>query len=59
MLKNLIQELRNAGLSQTDIAKRIDYPQSRISDILNDKQATAPYEVGKRLEALRDEIIKH
>jgi plasmid maintenance system antidote protein VapI len=58
MLKLLIQEILSAGLSQTDIGKRINYPQSRISDIVNDKQLTAPYEVGKRIEALHSELIK-
>jgi len=58
MLKNLLQQLLDSGLTQTDISDRVKYPQSRISDLVNDKQLTAPYEVGKRIEALHAELIK-
>ena len=57
MVNTIIQDLLKAGLSQTDIAKEVSYPQSRISDIVNGKQITVNYEVGKRLEALRDKLV--
>lgn len=58
MVNTIIQKLLKAGLSQTEISRRINYPQSRISDILNDKQKTVSYEVGKKLEALLTEVTQ-
>ena len=58
MINIIIKSLLEAGLSQTQISKMANVPQSRISDISNGKQATISYEAGKRLEALEIEIKK-
>jgi transcriptional regulator with XRE-family HTH domain len=57
MVFTIIQKLLSLGLSQTEISKRADVPQSRISDIATGKQSTISYEAGKRLEALLEEVI--
>jgi transcriptional regulator with XRE-family HTH domain len=57
MVLTIIKKLRSLGLSQSEISKRADVPQSRISDIENGKQSTISYEAGKRLEVLLDEVI--
>lgn len=57
MVYTIIQKLLSLGLSQTEISKRADVPQSRISDIATGKQSTIAYESGKRLEALLEEIV--
>jgi transcriptional regulator with XRE-family HTH domain len=57
MVLTIIKKLRSLGLSQIEISKRADVPQSRISDIENGKQSTISYEAGKRLESLLDEVI--
>lgn len=56
MIKNLIQQLLDAGLTQAEIARKANVPQPRISDIANGKQATINYEAGKRLERLATEL---
>jgi len=58
MVFKIIKQLLAAGLTQTEISKRADVPQSRISDIANEKQSTISYEAGKRLEKLLDEVSK-
>jgi transcriptional regulator with XRE-family HTH domain len=57
MVLTIIKKLRDLGLSQSEISKRANVPQSRISDIENGKQSTISYEAGKRLEALLDELL--
>jgi transcriptional regulator with XRE-family HTH domain len=57
MVLTIIKKLRSLGLSQIEISKRADVPQSRISDIENGKQSTISYEAGKRLEALLEEVL--
>jgi transcriptional regulator with XRE-family HTH domain len=57
MVLTIIKKLRSLGLSQSEISKRADVPQSRISDIENGKQSTISYEAGKRLEALLEAEI--
>ena len=57
MINKIIQNLLDSGLTQTEIAKRSNVPQSRISDIASGKQSTISYEAGKRLEALHNEIL--
>ena len=56
MIKNIIDNLLNLGLSQTEIARRANVPQSRISDITRGVQSTISYEAGKRLEKLEQEL---
>lgn len=56
MVNLIIQKLLTFGLTQTEISKRSDVPQSRISDIANGKQTTISYEAGKRLEKLLNEV---
>lgn len=56
MIKNIILKLIALGLTQTEIAKRSGVPQSRLSEIINDKQTTLTYEYGKKLETLLAEL---
>lgn len=58
MVNSIILKLLAHGLTQTEIAKRANVPQSRISDIANGKQSTISYEAGKRLESLANEVEK-
>tara|TARA_R110000796_G_scaffold9078_4_gene31225 strand:- start:3695 stop:3886 length:192 start_codon:yes stop_codon:yes gene_type:complete len=50
MIKHIVQTLNEYGLSQNEISRRANVPQSRISEILSGKQHTISYEAGKRLE---------
>ncbi len=52
MIKTIILKLIEYGLSQSEIARRTGVPQSRLSEIINDKQITLTYENGKKLEEL-------
>ena len=56
MIKNIILKLIALGLTQTEISKRSGVPQSRLSEIINDKQITLSYESGKKLEDLLSEF---
>lgn len=52
MINEIVKKLLDSGLTQTEISRRADVPQSRISDIANGKQKTINFEDGKRLENL-------
>ncbi len=58
MIKNILTEIISYGLTQTEVWRRSGVPQSRISEVLNEKQKTMDYENGKKLERLLDEL-KH
>ncbi len=53
MLKQAIEELITAGLSEYDIAERVDTSQPTINRIRNGKQ-NAGFDLGRRIVALRD-----
>ena len=50
--KNIIAELINEGLRQTEIAQTAGVSQAVISDLLHGKQRTVAWEIGERLLAL-------
>lgn len=52
MITEIIKLLLDSGLTQTEISRRSNVPQSRISDIANGKQSTISYDAGKRIEKL-------
>lgn len=52
MITEIIKLLLDSGLTQTEISRRSNVPQSRISDIANGKQSTISYDAGKRIEQL-------
>lgn len=52
MISEIIKKLLDSGLTQTEISRRSNVPQSRISDIANGKQSTISYDAGKRIEKL-------
>lgn len=58
MVNSIIKVLLDCGLTQTEIAKRANVPQSRISEIVNGKQTTISYEAGKRLELLAKSVTE-
>ncbi len=58
MINSIIKTLLDCGLTQTEIAKRSNVPQSRISEIVNGKQSTISYEAGKRLELLAKSVLE-
>ena len=52
MISEIIKKLLDYGLTQTEISRRSNVPQSRISDIVNGKQSSISYDAGKRIERL-------
>jgi|GEM_PF-3046239 len=52
MISEIIKKLLDYGLTQTEISRRSNVPQSRISDIVNGKQSSISYDAGKRIEML-------
>ena len=53
MLKEAIEELIHSGLSEYEIAERVDTSQATINRIRNGKQ-NAGFDLGRRIVALRD-----
>lgn len=57
MLKNVRSRLRkNAGLTQIELSRLTDIPQSRISSWENGNTELAPHDVVKIAEALRKHL---
>jgi transcriptional regulator with XRE-family HTH domain len=56
MLKKAIEELVASGLSEADIADRVDTSQPTINRIRNEKQ-NASFDLGRRILALRDKRV--
>lgn len=50
--KNIITELRLAGLSQKAIANAVGCGQATVSDLATSKSATPGYDIGVKLVAL-------
>jgi len=57
MWKEIIQELLMAGLTQGQIAERVQVTQTHISDLLHEKRGKRlGFEIGSRLIALHKEV---
>jgi len=56
MLKRAIEDLIASGLSEYDIADRVDASQPTINRIRNGKQ-NAGFDLGRRILALRDKRV--
>lgn len=57
MWKEIIQELLNTGLTQGQIAERVQVTQTHISDLLHEKRGKRlGFEIGTRLIALHQEV---
>ena len=54
----LIRELREAGLTQEDIAASIGVSQPSVSDLANGKTKNPSFEVGDKLRALHKRISR-
>lgn len=51
-IKNRLQHLTDAGLSQAEIAQHLGIAQSTVSDLYRGRLKSVRYEVGKKLDAL-------
>lgn len=57
MWKEIIQELLNTGLTQGQIAERVQVTQTHISNLLHEKRGKRlGFEIGTRLIALHREV---
>ena len=57
--KNLIQDLRDSGLTQNEIADKAGCSQAYISDLSNGKRGkSVSYEIGTRLRDLHKSTVR-